>query len=40
MVVLMLQSHIVGRGRVESIDAAIFVDVMDQLVHILVVLVG
>ena len=40
MVVLMLDSHILSGSRVESNYAAVLINVMDQLVHILVVLVG
>ena len=36
----MFHCHIVCRGGVERIDAVIFIDVMDQFVHILVILVS
>lgn len=35
-----LGGHILGRGRIEQVDAAVQVDVMHQLVHVLVPAVG
>ena len=40
VVVLMLDSHILSGSGIESIDAAILIDVVNQLVHILIVLMG
>ena len=40
MVVGMLRSHIFSRSRIKRIDTAVFIDVVNELVHVLVVLMG